>query len=302
MLDFRIGTFLKLCETKSYTNTAKILHITQPSVTQHIKYLQKRYQCKLFTYEGKTLRLTPEGEYLRRQAEAISKTSSKVMEDLKRMSCQQNVLRFGCPTALGDAVVPQIIGMMMADNKDLEIQFCTANTETLLKMLENGKVDFILADKRNAKQNFGTYNVGKSKFCGWASPDLATELYGLSLKRIFHEKLLLREEGSGSRAMLEQALADKNFSVADFYSVMECNSPSSIQALTAANAGITFALECCMKDAARQNLIQKLCLSDFSVESKLEFMYLKDSLCQESCKAFFEPFKELWIQKQQEEA
>ena len=73
MLDFRIATFLQLCETKSYTKTARLLDITQPSVTQHIKYLQRRYQCKLFSYEGKTLRLTPEGEYLRRQAEAMTK-------------------------------------------------------------------------------------------------------------------------------------------------------------------------------------------------------------------------------------
>ena len=49
MLDYRMDTFLSLCETKSYTKTAAILHLTQPSVTQHIKYLEHFYQCRCFT-------------------------------------------------------------------------------------------------------------------------------------------------------------------------------------------------------------------------------------------------------------
>ena len=56
MLDYRMDTFLSLCETKSYTKTAAILHLTQPSVTQHIKYLEHFYQCPLFHYDGKHCR------------------------------------------------------------------------------------------------------------------------------------------------------------------------------------------------------------------------------------------------------
>ena len=49
MLDYRMDTFLSLCETKSYTKTAAILHLTQPSVTQHIKYLEHFYSARCFT-------------------------------------------------------------------------------------------------------------------------------------------------------------------------------------------------------------------------------------------------------------
>ena len=43
MIDFRVNTFLDLCETRSYTKTAQSLNITQPAATQHIKYLEKMY-------------------------------------------------------------------------------------------------------------------------------------------------------------------------------------------------------------------------------------------------------------------
>lgn len=44
MLDYRIHTFLKVCETLNYTLAAKQLHITQPAVSQHIHYLEQEYK------------------------------------------------------------------------------------------------------------------------------------------------------------------------------------------------------------------------------------------------------------------
>lgn len=53
MLDFRIDTFITACKHFNFTKTAEELNITQPAVSQHIKYLEKHYQCKLFIYQGK---------------------------------------------------------------------------------------------------------------------------------------------------------------------------------------------------------------------------------------------------------
>ena len=64
MLDFRLHTFLTLCETMNYTRAAERLCITQPAVSQHIHFLEAHYGCRLFTYQNKTLRLTPAGETL----------------------------------------------------------------------------------------------------------------------------------------------------------------------------------------------------------------------------------------------
>ena len=48
MLDFRINTFLTVCEYMNFTKAAQILCITQPAVSQHIKYLEKIYDTKFF--------------------------------------------------------------------------------------------------------------------------------------------------------------------------------------------------------------------------------------------------------------
>ena len=53
MLDFRMQTFLTVCEEMNYTKAAERLHITQPAVSQHIHYLEQHYGCALFTFTGK---------------------------------------------------------------------------------------------------------------------------------------------------------------------------------------------------------------------------------------------------------
>ena len=53
MLDFRIHTFLCVCRHMNYTKAAAELHITQPAVSQHIRYLENEYHAKLFDYTGK---------------------------------------------------------------------------------------------------------------------------------------------------------------------------------------------------------------------------------------------------------
>ena len=73
MLDSKLDTFLVLCETRNYTRAASVLNITQPAVTQHIKYLENHYSTKLFYYDEKRgLHLTENGKLLRAFAQTLS--------------------------------------------------------------------------------------------------------------------------------------------------------------------------------------------------------------------------------------
>lgn len=40
MIDYRVYTFLEVCKTMNYTKASKALNITQPNVTQHIRWLE----------------------------------------------------------------------------------------------------------------------------------------------------------------------------------------------------------------------------------------------------------------------
>ncbi len=289
MLDFRIATFLQLCETKSYTKTAKLLDITQPSVTQHIKYLQKRYQCKLFSYEGKTLRLTPEGEYLRRQAEAMTKMSAKVIADLQRMGDAKKVLRFGYPEEFGEIAVAKVIAKLLKEEDAPEINLFVKKTDELLTMLENGQLDFILADAVSNTPAFDSVAVGETAFCCYADKRHKTSLEAIS--ELLPERLLISEKGSADRAVLEEILTQHKLFPDEFQHTMTSDT-STLRELTASGTGVQFAYETSMKDFEER--VQKLDITNFSEKRSLCFLWLKGNPEAENFQPFMESFTNLW--------
>ena len=95
MLDTRFFTFLVLCQTKSFTKTAEELHITQPAVSHHIKYLEEYYNVKLYTYVGKKFHLTTSGEVLYQFVSSFYTDSERIKEQLRQSNSASAMLRLG---------------------------------------------------------------------------------------------------------------------------------------------------------------------------------------------------------------
>jgi len=290
MLDFRIATFLQLCETRSYTKTAKLLGMTQPSVTQHIKYLQKKYQCRLFVYEGKTLRLTPEGEYLHRQAELMSRMSKRVRADLQRMGEQDTAMRFGFPTELGEVRAAGITAQLMAASPETRIVLHTGTMQELVTMTEDGSLDFVLTDKAFASPALMAVTAGKVRFGCYVSteqPDNAS----MHTKQVLQQTLLTREDNSGDSVVMKQLLQKKNLTAADFAAVYETNSPAVLRQLTASAQGISFAYATAMEGFSVKQITQ----GDLSDERTLVFLFRKDAADADRYQQFFKAFKQAWF-------
>lgn len=100
MLDFRLYTFLTLSETLNYTKAADILCITQPAVSQHIKYMEKEYDCKLFFYDGKQLNLTAQGKLLAEKVRTMV-ADEKMIRSLLKQNQKTPALRFGATLTIG---------------------------------------------------------------------------------------------------------------------------------------------------------------------------------------------------------
>ena len=95
MLDYRINSFLKVCETLNYTLAAKELHITQPAVSQHIHYLEEEYETTLFVYSNKQLSLTRSGEILRKYLMTMQNDEKNIIKEMKSSETTIETLSIG---------------------------------------------------------------------------------------------------------------------------------------------------------------------------------------------------------------
>ena len=136
MLDPRWNTFLVLCETMNYTRAAERLCLTQPAVTHHIHHLEDHYGCRLFTYEGKVLRLTEAGLRLREYTRSLAYNSQKVEEAMAAPAPVS--LRVGASKTIGEFVIAPKVERFLREHPEASFSLMVDNTQVLLRALEQG--------------------------------------------------------------------------------------------------------------------------------------------------------------------
>lgn len=276
MLDFRIETFLVLCEELSYTKTAERRCITQPAVSQHIRYLEGFYGVKLFTYQGKNLRLTPQGEQLQKFA-LLSKTDWNKLGQKIRDYREKRHLSFGATLTIGEYVMPVILEKLLDHLPNTALSMVVDNTETLLQKLRHGEIDFALLEGPFDKKDYSTSLFMPASFipvCGVEHPFAAGRI---SFEAIFSQRLIVREPGSGTRNVLEQALLAHNQSIANFSDRIEIGNLNVIKDLVGHGKGITFLYEIAVERELFQGTLKQIDLLDFEAVREFNFVCLTDS-------------------------
>lgn len=290
MIDFRHETFLALCEIKSYTKTAEHLHITQPAVSQHIKYLENLYGGKLFLYNGKELQLTDKGRKLYNFTKRIAVDCKKIKDDL--VSHRNRVISFGATLTIGEYIMPDVISRIMKNNPDIHFNMYVENTSILLKKLENGDISFAVIEGFFDKSKYG-YNLFRNEpFIGICSPSSVHSGTSCSIEGLLDNRLILREAGSGTRAIFENVLFEKNLSPESFNGTLEIGSLNAIKKLVSYGAGISFMYNAAADEEIKRGNLSKIKLSDWNVTHEFNFVYTKDSIYEDEITDIIQMFKE----------
>lgn len=296
MIDFRHQTFLHLCRIKNYTKTAAKLHITQPTVTQHIKHLEEHYGIKLFNYRGKRLEITEAGRKLYKYTERMIADSKEIEKTIREKSEMKNI-KFGATLSIGEFVMPEILNQTMAEKPELHFDMLVENTETLINKLKAGKINFAVLEGFFDKSKFGYQLFSRENFIGICSSDSKYSQQNIKLEKLLDSRLILREEGSGTREILEQILYTNNLSPKSFASSLEIGNLNAIKELVAQNRGISFIYQAAAKRELKNNSISVLKIIDFNITREFNFVYLKDSVFKEQYHKYFKLFSSYRKQK-----
>ena len=277
MLAFRMETFLAVCQCMNFTRASEQLNITQPAVSQHIRYLEKHYNTKLFRYEGKKLMLTGAGEILR-NASLTMKHDEISMQSEMQKSEEGTEIRFGATRTVGDMLMGNILEKYLREYPDADIHMVVENTQELLKRLDDGRIDFALVEGFFKKSEYDYQKYSEENYIAVCSPDHPFRKKTASIEDLFGERLLLREEGSGTREVLERYLDSQNLSTADFERTMEAGSLHTIKELTKSGCGITFLYEVAVREELRSGTLIRIPLKDFQVTHEFTFIWRRGSI------------------------
>ena len=293
MLDFRMEKFLTVCQCMNFTRASEKLNITQPAVSQHIHFLEKHYNTKLFRYEGKKLKLTGAGEILRNASLTMMHDEISMQNQMQKTD-EEEEIHFGATRTVGDVLMGRILERYLRRYPDAKICMIVDNTQELLRKLDEGIIDFALVEGFFQKNEYDHQKYSDENYIAVCAPDYTFNsdkiTTDVSVENLFHERLLVREEGSGTREVLERCLDAQNFSIHDFDKVMEVGSLQTIKELTKAGCGITFLYETAVRDELKEGTLKRIPLKSFEISHEFNFIWRRGSIYADRYKEIFRRF------------
>ena len=281
MLDYRMNTFLTVCDTMNYRKAAELLHITQPAVTQHIQFLEKEYQCHLFLYENRRLVKTEAASVLEQYARAMRYNESSIRQELRKSSVRE--LKVGATKTIGDYVILDQIHHYLAD-PDHALTLIVDNTEHLLWLLEENQLDLAVVEGFFDKRAFESRCIRKEPFVGICRKGHPFAGRNITVEELLNETIIHREEGSGTRAILEQKLRGYNESLNQFRRHICISSFKLILELVKAGLGVSFVYKVLAESAPE---LDTFSIQGEAIVREFNLIWLKNAHVQDKIDSFF---------------
>jgi DNA-binding transcriptional LysR family regulator len=277
MLDFRIDTFLMICRTMNFTHAAQLLHITQPAVSHQMQQLEEEYGVKLFMSQGKKLTLTAAGNALKATAVTMKHDDLLLKQQLQQIGSGAQQLTFGATLTAGPFALSHPLAHFLKSSPQTNVRMVIADTAALLKQIEEGKIDFAIVEGFFPEKDYAFLTYTQEKFVAVCAPNYLFHRPVASIEDLLEERLLVREEGSGTRSILKTYLHSHNLTFDDFPHWAEVNSIYVLKQLACAGCGITFLYETAVHEELAAGTLQEIPLQDFSLTHNFSFIWCKNS-------------------------
>lgn len=234
--------FVKLVDEGSFSAAAKRLGVTQPAVSAQIRTLEDHFGTKLIVRSGRSWIPTAAGEQLYAHAGELATVAERLEESMSTFgNLPAGRLNIGASTVPGEFLLPKILGPYCEKYPAVRVCVQVGDTAYIADQLLLRRVDMAVIGAAVA--------VDRLELIPFATDELvliASAENGLSQKRSIHRDDLifhpwvLREQGSGTRTMVSEAMAAVGLDPERLGVVLELGTTESVKRAVKANVGLSF--------------------------------------------------------------
>lgn len=142
-----------------------------------------------------------------------------------------------------------------------------------MELIDRSILDFALIEGSFPKETYGHRLFSRERFVGICAPEHPFAGREVTLPELVNETLICRENGSGTRAILENLLTEYNESISHFRRHITISTFSVIPDLVRKNLGVSFVFEI----LARSSGLATFSLEGSNIQREFNFIYLKNS-------------------------
>jgi len=237
--NFRLKVFRTVAEHLSFRKAAEHLFLTQPAVTLQVIALEDDLGVRLFDRTANRVSLTAQGSLLLGYAKKMAMLVSDAEEELGGEDGKVfGELSLGVSTTIAQYVLPRLLGAFLDEHPRVQFSLHSGNTSEIVQHLLDDKISVGLIEGPARDRGIRSEPFMQDELLLIASP--AFEPDHISREQLLGSTLLLREHGSGSRAVVETCLEKAGSKLKSFKKVMNLDSTEAIKSAVEVGLGVGF--------------------------------------------------------------
>jgi len=267
-----LKTFVTLCEVGNFTKTSEILHISQPSVSLHIKNLEREFQTELFVRSPKLVQITPTGEILYKRVKQIIAIYEQAKEDiLEHHNSVQGELIIGASFTIGEYILPSLLSKLQKDFPALELQIIIGNTHEIVESVRSLQVDIGLIEGQTNDTEVSVHPFMEDELFIIASNEHPLASKGpLGIADLQNQAWVSREQGSGTREYLNHVIRSTGLTVK---SLITISSNQGIKESVIQGMGLSLLSRSVIKREVKNGDLSVIPIKDKSFTRTLSYVF-----------------------------
>lgn len=276
-MDFRLKVFYSVAANLSFTKASKELYISQPAISKHIHELEVQYKTPLFDRTGNRIVLTRAGELL------LSHTIT-LLTAYRQLNFEMNLLtdnicgelRLGASTTIAQYVLPPILSTIIGKFPDIRISLMNGNSRDIEKALCEGKITLGLVEGNTRQSSLRYLPFMKDELVVVTHTRSKLARYDeLTLKELCTLPLVLRENGSGTLAVLESSLAEHQIKLSQLNVLMQLGSTEGIKLFLENSDALAIVSVRAVTRELTSGALKVIDVTDFLAERMFSFVQLQ---------------------------
>ncbi|WP_100401136.1 selenium metabolism-associated LysR family transcriptional regulator [Bacillus sp. FJAT-44742] len=283
-----LKTFISVADKKSFSATARALHLSQPTVTQQIKALEKHLNINLFERSTKQVELTSPAKVLYRYAKEIVKLNDIAEHEIMKMTTNLNGrLEVACSLTIGDNILPKVLGTYKKQFPHVLINIDITNTSHIVDRIKAKEIDLGLIEAPVHESELMVSPFMEDELVLVSSPSFfPQDKSEVSVSELPMLPFILREKGSGTRIVMEKHLYNAGLNPDDINIAFELGSTEAIKASVEAGLGVSILSETAIEKELTIQTLKKHPITGISFTRHFYLIYHRDTFFKEPVQAF----------------
>lgn len=275
-MDFRqLETFVAIAKFKSFSKAADYLFLTQPTISNHIQNLENQLGTILINRTNKKVTLTKAGEILYAHALDILNKREIALFNLEQFKGKiEGTLEIATSTTPEQYILPQLLNSFHKIYPDVKYHLLHFDSLQVVESIISGEIDFGIVGAREDRKQLNYINLMEDRLVVIAPyTEPYTAMDSISIKALKNSKLILREEGSGTRKIFEHALQLQDITIENLDVVAYVENTETIKECVRLGLGLSVVSELSIEDEVKFKLLKKMQIEDLDLHRSFYFTY-----------------------------